>query len=169
MTSVPPLLPEETLARVYRLARMDGLSVTLIASVFAVMAALARDIPGASVGLLVAGAGAVELHGTGLLRFGDARGMNWLVASQIFLLGSVLAYCAVRLFHLEVPPIPAELQDMVATSAAQLKMTPEAYLRFVHRLTLWIVASVSILYQGGMAIYYLRRRDAVTRALAVNE
>jgi len=52
----PPLLPEETLLRVLRVARLDGLSVLVIAGVFALISALAGDGVGAVVGLLVAGA-----------------------------------------------------------------------------------------------------------------
>ena len=54
----PPLLPAETLVRVLRLAKFDGLSVLLIAGVFALLAATAGDFSGALVGLLAAGAGA---------------------------------------------------------------------------------------------------------------
>ena len=51
----PPLLPEETLFRVLRLARFNGLSVLGIAGFFAVISAAAQDVPGALVGVLVAG------------------------------------------------------------------------------------------------------------------
>lgn len=165
MTKTPPLLPEETLARVHRLARMDGMSVLAISSVFAVLAAMQRDFAGTFVGLAVAGAGAIELHGTALLRDGRERGMNWLVASQLFLLASILTYCAVRLQNFEIPTLPPELRTMVETTAEQLGMTPDRYVMLTHRTTLWMVAGLSTLYQGGMALYYFRRRDAVARAL----
>ena len=61
----PPLLPEEALIRVLRLARFDGTGVLVLSGTFAVMAALGRDVPFAVIGLLGAAAGAVELHGSG--------------------------------------------------------------------------------------------------------
>src|SRR3954468_14773234 len=66
----PPLLPIETLTRVHRVARFDGLSVVLIASIGAIFAAIGKDQTGAFIGLLVAGAGAMELHGASMLRAG---------------------------------------------------------------------------------------------------
>src|SRR5678816_1370684 len=86
----PPLLPEETLARVLRLARFDGMGALVLGGMFALFAAAARDFPFAAIGLLAAGAGAVELHGAALLRQGDRRGMQWLVASQPYLLLVIL-------------------------------------------------------------------------------
>lgn len=161
----PPLLPFEAYRRVLRLGKMDGLSVLLVAGAFALLQALGGDIPGAIVGLLIAGAGAVELHGVGLLEEAEARGMDWLIASQVFMLVSLLTYCAVRLAHIEIPPVPDALAPVIDASAARLDISREEYLRFIQRLGLQIVAVVSLLYQGGMAIYYLRRRQTVRRAL----
>src|SRR5262245_17604351 len=59
----PPLLPEVTLFRVLRLARFDGMGAMLLGGIFALLSASAGDFPFASIGLLAAGAGAVELHG----------------------------------------------------------------------------------------------------------
>lgn len=163
--SQPPLLPDEALFRVQRLARRDGLSMLVIAGLFAVLAALAGDFIGAITGLLVAGAGALELHGAALLNDGWARGMNWLVGSQVFLLATILCYCALRLLHHEVPPIPEEMRSLIDLSSSELGMTTEQYLQTVYRVGLWLVVVLSLIYQGGMIIYYLRRRAAVARAL----
>ena len=163
----PPLLPEETLMRVLRLARLDGTSVLVLGALFAVMAAMAGDTRFAIVGLLGAGAGAIELHGTSLLRHGEVRGINWLVASQPFLLLVIYAYCFLRYTHFEMPPIPERFQETLTLNASQLGMTVEEYFRTFNRITALIVAIVATIYQGLMAIYYLRRRPAVARALAV--
>lgn len=162
----PPLLPAETLVRVLRLAKLDGMSVLLIAGIFALLAATAGDFTGAIVGLLAAGAGAVELHGASLLEEYEPRGINWLVGSQLFLLLSILVYCAVRMANLELPPVPDMFAPMIEASAQQLGMTREEYMTFVQRLGLQMVAIVSFFYQGGMAFYYYRRRGPVARALA---
>jgi hypothetical protein len=161
----PPLLPEEVLVRVHRVARVDGMGILLVAAFFACVSAISGDAVGAIVGLLVAGCGALELHGAGLLRQGEPRSITWLVGSQFFLLVSILGYCSARLLNLQLPPIPDDLRPMVEMSAAQAGLEVEAYLRAVYRLGLWMVALASLLYQGGMMLYYLRRRDAVYRAL----
>jgi hypothetical protein len=161
----PPLLPEETFARVARTARLDGMCVLLIAGSLALVSAIGGDFFSAVIGLLIAGAGAIELHGVGLLREGEPRGVNWLVGSQIYLLASILFYCTLRLIHFEMPPIPDELRPLIDTTAADLDMTTDQYIRLVYRVALWLFAILSFFYQGAMITYYARRRAAVVRAL----
>jgi len=45
-------------------------------------------------------------------------------------------------------------------------MSRDEYLRWVQKISLQMVAVVSIIYQGAMALYYHRRRGAVAQALA---
>jgi len=92
----PPILPAETLRRVTRIARFDGLSVLIVAGGFALLSAASKDISGAVIGLLIAAAGAIELHGVALLRVGR-DGMRWLVSSQLYLMAVILAYAGFRL------------------------------------------------------------------------
>ena len=161
----PPLLPEETFARVVRIARFDGMGALMLGSFFAIAAAATGDVPFAVVGLLAAGAGAVELHGVALLRQADSRGMNWLVASQPFLLLVILSYCGLRLTYIEMPELPDNWRAMLTVSSHRLGMTVEEYFAWLNRLTAMVVAVVAIVYQGAMTWYYLRRRGAVERAL----
>ena len=162
----PPLLPEETLARVLRLARFDGMSVLVLGGMFALIAAAAGDFPFAIIGLLASGAGAMELHGTALLRQREPRGMRWLLASQPFLFLVILTYCALRLWFVELPPVPEAFQGVFAASARQWNMTVEDYQRALNHITALAVATAAVGFQGGMTIYYLRRRKPVYRALA---
>ncbi|MGH7943853.1 MAG: hypothetical protein ACREH8_00060 [Opitutaceae bacterium] len=161
----PPLLPEETLVRVLRLARFDGMGVMVLGGMFALIAAAARDFPFATIGLLASGAGAVELHGAALLRQGEPRGMRWLVASQPFLLLVILSYCAMRLWLVGIPPVPEAFEAVFAASARQWNLSVEEYQRALNRVTACAVAIVAIGFQGAMMLYYLRRREPVYRAL----
>jgi hypothetical protein len=163
----PPLLPEETFTRVIRLAKADGFGVLAFSGLFALLAASGGDSSGAMVGLIVAGAGAIELHGAALLQSGDPRGMRWLIGSQLFLLVAIMGYCALRLQQVELPPIPEEMQPLVETSAQQADLPVPEYLQLVYRLSFGFVALAALIYQGGMTIYYLRRRAAVRQALEV--
>lgn len=162
----PPLLPEETFARVVRMANFDGTSVLLLGGMFALLTALGGERPFAIVGLLAAGAGALELHGVSLLRAGDRRGMTWIIASQPLLLVVILGYCGLRLTHFEVPDIPDTMRAMTAISAENLGLSVEDYFRRINQLTLAVLALAALGYQGGMTIYFLRRREPVERALA---
>jgi hypothetical protein len=161
----PPLLPEETLVRVLRLARFDGMGALVLGSIFALMAASAGDVKFATVGLLAAGAGAVELHGAALLRQGEPRGMNWLIASQPFLLLVILGYCAMRLWLMEIPPVPEAFQGVFAMNAEKWGMSVAQFQRTLNYITGVAVAAVAIGFQGGMMIYYIRRRGPVEKAL----
>lgn len=162
---VPPLLPEETLLRVLRLARFNGMSVLFIAGFFALISAAAKDIPGAAIGVLVAGAGALELHGAGMLRQGDDRGTSWLVSSQLYLLTVVLAYVGFRLMHVDIEPmrvlLTAEQRETIAISG----LNEDQFLRVIYAISTSVFGVVTFFYQGGMAIYYHRRRAAISQAL----
>jgi hypothetical protein len=162
----PPLLPEEILARVLRLARFDGLSVLVLAALFACVMAVLREVPFAIVGLLAAGAGAVELHGVALLRRGEIRGLRWLVASQPFLLAVILGYCALRFFFFTIPPLPAGWKELMEPGARDSGMSFEQLFRLVNRVLVIVLAVVALCYQGGLAIYYWRRRKPIAEALA---
>lgn len=162
----PPLLPEVILMRVLRLARFDGMGALMLGGMFALVAASARDFPFATIGLLAAGAGAIELHGAALLKEGEPRGMNWLVASQPFLLLVILSYCGLRLWLVELPPIPEAFQSIFAASAQQWGMTVLEYQHALNRITALLVALAAVGFQGAMTVYYLRRRSSVVQGLA---
>lgn len=165
MTRIPPLLPEETLARVLRLARFDGMGVLVFAGFFAILSALAGDRIGAVIGLLIAGAGAIELHGATLLQHGERRGMSWLVGSQLYLMVAILGYCEFRLANVDLSLLRSAVTDDLKTQLATVGWGVDEFIRFAYRITWFVIAAVTVLYQGGMAIYYLRRRRIVTLAL----
>lgn len=159
----PPLLPEVKVARVEQLGRLHGTCVLYVAGLFALLSALTGDYLGAVTGLLVAGAGAIEHHGAALLREGEARGISWLVASQFFLFVAIAAYCAIQLYRFEPPPLPENLRPLIEVNAAQLRLTPEAFVALAYRAVFWLLLASSVVYQGGLALYYFSRRDAVAR------
>ena len=165
MMKAPPLLPEEIFQRVLRLARFDGLSVVIAASVCAVLAASMGDPVGAGIGVLVAGAGALELHGVTLLRHSDARGMTWLVNSQCLIILGMLGYCALRLAHPQLEPLRATVTAEMKQQLEVIGWSVDQFIELVYRMTYFAVSLATVIYQGGMAIYYVRRREAVTAAL----
>ena len=165
----PPLLPSETYRRVLRVARFDGLSVLLVAGAFALISAASGDVSGAIVGLLVAAAGAIELHGVTLLRAYRVRGINWLITSQLYLMGILLGYAAVRLAHPDIAAIRPVVTPELAEQIRQADMGVDQFLLEFLRLVYVGVAAVTVLYQGGMTLYYSRRRSAVAAALLEEE
>jgi hypothetical protein len=161
----PPLLPSEILRRLIRVARFDGISVLGVAGAFALVSAASRDVSGAVIGLLVAAAGAIELHGVGLLRVGRGVGMRWLVSSQLYLMTTMLTYVALRLGRPDIASIRPIVTVELAGQIQQAGMTVDQFLLEFLRLVYLGVAAATLLYQGGMTIYYLRRRTAVAAAM----
>ena len=162
----PAQLPDETLFRVLRLARFNGTSVLVIAGFFSLVSATAKDVPGALVGVFVAGAGALELHGAGFLRRGDERGVSWLVGSQLYLLVVVLAYVAFKLLHLDIeqlrPLLTADQRETIKLAG----LAEDEFLRLTSTIMAVTFGFVTFVYQGAMAYYYHKRRSAIATALA---
>ena len=165
----PPLLPTEALARVLRLARVDGTGVLMVATFFALTSAAMGEFWGAVVWLLVAGAGAVELHGGTLLRDAEPRGLNWLIASQFLLLLVVLGYCTLRLVHFDLAPIREALTDEMRASLREANYGEEDFLRVVYVTTYGVMGGLTLLYKGAVALYFFRRRAAVAAAVDAAE
>jgi len=165
----PPLLPATVLARLLRLAKLDGTLVLAIAGAFTLVAAAAGNRLEAVIGLLVAGAGAFELHGAGLLHGGEIRGLRWLVLSQLYLLVTVLLYVGLRLVSFDPALINLIMTDTLRQRYLDAGLTSaqiDQVVQLSYYLTYAIVGVLTIGYQGGMAVYYYRRRTAVAAALA---
>ncbi len=165
----PPALPEETLRRVLRLAKGNGLSVLIIAGLGTLVSLAFGDLVGAGVGLVVAYGGWMELNGRRTLLRGDAAGVDRLIRAQWIVLGAILAYCVTRFASFDsdtalgglTPDMRSQLTEAGLDVAAILPLV-----RLIFYLTYATVAVVTLLYQGGMARYYSRRREPVGQALA---
>jgi hypothetical protein len=178
----PPLLPEETLQRVLRVANLDGLSVMGIAGFLTLLSAAAGDYQGAGVGLLVTAAGAIELHGMGLLRAGEKRGMSWVIASQPYLFLVLTIYCVERI--LAYDPIAMREQmnailgwlgngsgdsDSVPQALASGAMFTDQSLKRNYLLGYGLLIVGTLIFQGRMTFFYWQRRAAVAAALETDE
>jgi len=169
----PPLLPEESLRRVMRTARMDGFSLLGIAGLFALISAGFGDVGGAAAGVIIAAAGAIELHGASLLNARRENGMRWLVGSQVYLLAAVLSYALWRVLAydpewvrqlvdrlLQDPLFQQEMAGLEVSESELLQMV-----RWIYFGGYLLLAVLSCFYQGSMAWFYRRRRAAVREAL----
>ncbi len=177
--SKPPPLPAEVLARVLRISGIDGYTLVFIAGGFGLISASCRDWLGAATGALAAGAGLIELHGRRRLRAGDSGGVGWLVRSQWVLLTVILAYVAYQLRYFDAPELLTAVEKNLATFQRRLGIEPtsiahtfdltqpqlrELATQTVH-LAYIVVGVSSILFQGGLALYYHRATQAIGKAL----
>lgn len=178
----PPPLPAEVLAKVLRVAGIDGFTLVFIAGGFGLVSAFYTDWLGALVGALAAGAGLIELHGRQRLKAHDVRGLNLLVRSQFVLLAIILLYVAYQLHSFDPQPLLVKFEASLASAqrslglevvplSDSLGLTAKQFLelaRHTVRLAYVAVGLVSILCQGGLAFYYHRREQVVAKALRKN-
>lgn len=167
-TDAPPPLPHETLDRVCRLARFEGRSLLVLAGLFSLLAAYQRDGIGAVAGCLAAAVGVIELNGVNRLRQASVSGLSWIIGSQIALLLTVLAYAILRATTFDPDTVARLITTETRAEFAELGLREDQILPMLEKSYVGVyvtVALVSVVYQGGMALYYRRRRDAVRRAL----
>jgi hypothetical protein len=87
------------------------------------------------------------------------------VTSQLFLLIVVLIYCQYALTHINLPFWRVFLAP-AATEIRERGETVDSMARQMNTLSFMLVAIMTVVYQGGMAVYYVRRRRAVVQAIA---
>lgn len=165
----PAPTPQDIFARVVRLARIDGRIVLWLSGCFALLSAGAHDGIGAAAGCAAAGAGAMEVHGATLLTQGFSRGVDWLIRAQLILLATILIYVALRITQFDPQMISSRITPEIEERIREVAMTREQFLelcRLLSYIVYTIVGFVSLLYQGGMARYYAKRRGPIEAALA---
>lgn len=164
-----PSLPKQRLQRVLSLSRFDALSLVIVAAPAALVALCNGDQLGAAVGTGIALCGAVEWRGRAQLQHRRLSGIAWLVVSQLLCLSLILAY-AWELSHLvQAARILALLPDFTREQMAELFPDTESFndlLLGMQRATAATLAFVALLYQGGMAFYYLRSAPAARAVFA---
>jgi hypothetical protein len=173
-TRQPPLTAENTLRRVLQLARLDGMSVLVVSGLFTAWSLFEGDFSEAGVGLLVCAAGTITLRGRALLLAGHPRGVNWLIAGQVWLLAVAQVYFLWRLLSddpelIRQYALPVLHSPWVEPILAGAGLGEDELLRDLHSIhtTSYLIAGVLVLvFQGGLALRYRRNRAAITAALA---
>ena len=170
MPDPQPTPPQQALKRVIGLSRLNGWSVVIVAGLGALIALAMGDWLSLGLGLLVGGLGWLEVHGNRLLKKRDATGMKWLVRSQMLLLALILAYCASRLGSFDAENMMANLTPDMEAALKEAGIVRADIVPLVHQMFLALYISValtSLVYQGGLALYYRSKTPLVTEALTV--
>lgn len=136
-------------------AVFGGLSILL--SIFS-----GPDWIGLLIGAVLIGAGLVERSQAARLGQGDPVAATRMAQAELALLGAILFGCVIKLLF--SPSASSELRAAGELSGLGLDISD--LLDSVTRLVYALVMVVSILYQGGMARYFLRRRSDVATYLA---
>lgn len=180
VVSVKPLRPPaDVLRRVLKISRLNGWSVAIFAGVSTLVSLALMDPIGIAVCLLVMFGGLLEVRGQRMLSRRDADGMRWLVRSQLVVLGVIWVYALPRLLSFDATYLQDEaipnLRELLAASGtdldsllAQSGLSTKDIVPLVHQFFVILYSGVmlaTLLYQGGLALYYRRRTAAVEEAL----
>ncbi len=169
MTAPEATPPEKTLKRILLITAIDGWSIIVLASLGVLLTFILGDWVGSFMGLLVLAAGVMEIRGRRRLTRRDAGGMQQLVRAQLFLLAVILVYCASRLGSFDADTALANLTpDMEAMlkEAGLVRADILPLVRIAFIATYGLVAFLSLLFQGGLILYYRSKTRPVTEALA---
>jgi hypothetical protein len=168
MTTPAPTPQEKALRRVLKISRTNGWCVFVVAVLGILIALAMGDLSSVAIGALVALAGGMEVRGHKKLQRRDPDGMKLLVRSQLFLLTVILVYCASRLGSFDADTVMGnvtpDMEAILQESGIQRSdILPLVRLAF---FTLYIsLAATSLIYQGGLALYYRSKTRLVTEAL----
>jgi hypothetical protein len=164
----PSRPPEEVLRRVLKTSRLNGWSVAIFAGLCSLVSAAFGDPVGASIGLLVALGGLLEVRGHRLLQRRDADGLRWLVRSQLMVLGVIWTYAVTRLMSFDEGLVRELVTPDMRATLNELGVSMEDILPLVRRFFYLLYGSVmaaTLIYQGGLALYYRRCTAAVELAV----
>lgn len=159
--------PEKTLKRVLLISLIDGWSIIAFAAFGTLLTLLFGDYAGLAVGILIAIAGAMEIRGRNKLKRRNPDGMKLLVRSQLFLLTVILVYCTSRLGSFDsesamgnlTPDMEAMLKEAGLDKAEILPMV-----RTIFFVLYGGVAIGTVIFQGGMTLYYRSKSAQITAA-----
>jgi len=153
----PPPLPAAP-GRKLRMAQGDGKGLVAMGLLSIVVGLVMRDYLGAVIGALLTGCGAAELVGYRRYLSAHPGARSCLVGSQLAVLGLVWAYCGWSMFGAKAAESPETLQLMREMGADAAEIGP--LLDSATRLIYVALAGISLLYQGGLAIYYYKKTAA---------
>lgn len=175
MPAKPPPIPEIALARVTKVAKIDGTLIMLFAGAGAFMAAMAGEYVATAAALLAAGTGAMEIHGSHQLDRDDAGGVIWAMRAQLLLLLVIFSYAVYQMTHFDaefwrqqLPQFREMCGNIYGPNHPALKLDDGrllALLKFCKTISYAAVAITTCVFQGLMARYYNKNRAPVEQAL----
>ena len=160
---------EKTLRRVLWISALDGWSIALFAGLCTLISLFSFEWIGVTVGALVTGAGVIELRGRRKLLRGDDRGLALLIRAQLLILGVIWLYSMENLLAFDETAMMASLTSEMRSALSQAGVAIEdlrPMLKPVYYGLYLTVIVVSLLFQGGLALYYHSRRAKIAGALA---
>ena len=148
---------------------MDGWSIALFAGLCTVISLFGFEWVGIFIGAIVTACGVFELRGRRQIINGDADGMKWLVRAQLIILATIVLYASENLLAYNEASLIAEITPEIRNAMSQAGISISdlhVYMKPVYYGLYLTVIGLTILFQGGLALYYQSRRAKVSAALA---
>lgn len=160
--------PQDTLKRVRRIAAVNGWSVAVFSGLGTLISFIMGAAGVAAVGIMVTFGGVMELRGRRMLGEGKAEGMRWLIRGQLFVLGMIWIYAVSRMAsfdpELAMGNVTPDMEKLLAESGVLMSdILPLVKIAFYSIYSAVLLGS--LVYQGGLALYYRSRTAVVTKAL----
>jgi len=160
--------PEKTLRRILLVSAIDGWSIALFAGLCTLVSLFLGEWIGVLVGGLVTAGGVLEVRGRAALIRGESAGISGLVRAQTLILVTIWIYALLNLITYDEAAIMAQFTPELRSALSQAGMSVED-LRPMMKPAFFgfylVVMGVTLLFQGGLALYYRSRRPAVAAAL----
>jgi hypothetical protein len=167
--STPDSPDEKSLRRVLLIAAIDGWSVALFAGLCTVISLLLGEWIGVLIGGIITTCGVVELRGRRHLAAGQIDGMKWLVRAQVIILATILIYALENMAAYDEAAMLAQLTPEMRSYLSQSGISVDDLRPMIKPVFFGfylLVTGVTVLFQGGLALYYNTRKPKVAAALA---
>ena len=148
---------------------MDGWCMTLFSGFCTSLSLWLGEWSGAAVGAVVMTSGITTLCSRKRLMSGDASGMVWLLRAQLAVLAIVFLYVMENLRAYDAAALMARLTPEMRGMLEQYGVLPtdlEPLLKPMYFAVYLLVMGGTLLFQGGLALFYKTRRGRVTAELA---
>lgn len=150
---------QRPLARAAKVARSNGTWLAIFGGLTVLFGVFGPDYVAILLGACLVAVGVRERRLGAQLGHGDSAAARRLAQNEMILLGATLVYCTLKLTLLR--PNVDELQDALGNSMPDLDV--EGLLDSMSSVVYGTVMIVALLYQGGMARYFLHRQPDVER------
>ncbi len=166
---MPDSPAEKNLRRVLLISALDGWSIAVFAGFCTFVSLLFGEWIGVSIGALITAAGVIEIRGRKRLVRGEPTGMSSLIRAQLIILGIVLLYSLENLLAYDESALMAQITPEIRGYLSQAGIAIsdlQPMIKPVYMSLYLTVIGVTVLFQGGLALYYRSCRAKVTEALA---
>lgn len=154
------------IARAASLGRKNGLSLLIFGVLSVLLSLRDLDLVGLAIAAILTTTGTVEMRASRRLAGADPSAPKILARNELLLMGGILVTCALKLTLLRESG--EELASQLGDTSA-LGIDVEALTESLNTVIYSTFIAVTLLYQGGMARFFLRRRPLIDSYLQCPE